>query len=366
MNCFSDQKIQSFHADIFKQSQLWRLCGTQRLFRDRYEILRILGRGGFGVTFLAKDTVLPGNPVCVIKQLCLKTTNPQSWERACIRFKKEAKTLARLGCHSQIPMLLDYFESQGEFYLIQEYIKGSNLAQQVKRNGCKSEAAVRQLLQELLPVLQYVHKHGVIHRDIKPHNLLHCQDDRRLVLIDFGAVKEELRSTAETSIHQNDNTNFIGTMGFAPPEQLSLRPVYASDIYAVGMTCLYLLTGKSPLEFNRDPITGEINWQEQLNLSQHFAQVLSKMLKNSTEERFKSVDDVVWALGMESYLPTLYNCLSTQRLGSGSNEPIEKESSDQYLSPLARTAKTIRQWQTKRKAKNSHKCQKLYTSDVSH
>jgi serine/threonine protein kinase len=365
MNSFSSQKIPSFHADIFKQTQLSQLCGTQRLFRDRYEILRILGRGGFGVTFLAKDAILPGNPVCVIKQLCPKATNPQSWERACIRFKKEAKTLARLGSHSQIPMLLDYFESQGEFYLIQEYVRGSNLAQEVKRNGCKSEAAVKQFLQELLPVLRYVHKHRVIHRDIKPHNLLHCKDDGRLVLIDFGAVKEELRHATETSIHQNANTNFIGTMGFAPPEQLSLRPVYASDIYAVGMTCLYLFTGKSPLEFNRNPSTGEINWQEQLNLSKHFAQVLSKMLKNSLEERFQSVDDVIWALSMESYLPTLNNCLSTQRLGNGI-KPSEKESSDEYLSPLARTAKTIRRWQGKLKAKNSHDCKKLHASDVSH
>jgi serine/threonine protein kinase len=338
-------KTSNFHADILQQTELGQMCGSKQLFRDRYEVLRILGRGGFGVTFLAKNASLPGSPLCVIKQLCPKVTNPKSWQRACQRFEKEAKTLGQLGSHSQIPMLLDYFETNGEFYLVQEYVRGSTLAREIRRNGHKNEAGVKQFLQEILPVLQYVHKHHVIHRDIKPQNLLRCDDDGRLVLIDFGAVKEELVRTSESSIPKTVSTNFVGTMGFAPPEQFSLRPVYASDIFAVGVTCLYLLTGKAPLEFDHDTKTGEIDWQKEVELSDHFTYVLSKMVKLSLQERFKSAEDVMWALGLESHLPTLTECLTTKRLGG--NNPNSEENSQVYLPPVARTATAIRQWREK-------------------
>ncbi|WP_315784112.1 serine/threonine-protein kinase [Fischerella sp. JS2] len=361
MNRFSSaSKTSSFHADILKKTQIGQLCGCSKLFRDRYEILRILGRGGFGITFLAKDAVLPGNPLCVIKLLCPKVTSHQSRERACRHFKKEAKTLAQLGSHSQIPMLLDYFEVNGEFYLVQEYIHGVNLAWEVKRKGPKSEAQVKQFLRELLSVLHYVHKHHVIHRDIKPHNLLRCEDDQRLVLIDFGAVKEELLDAADGMTEIN-HTHFVGTMGFAPPEQFSLHPVYASDIYAVGVTCLYLLTGKSPLEFDQDPISGEISWQKQVKVSEHLALVLNKMLKFSLDERFQSADEVMWTLGMESYVPTLTSCLTNQRLGSATK--TTNKLADAYLPPVARTASAIREWQAKLKARKSIEQRNIYISN---
>ncbi|BAZ37803.1 serine/threonine protein kinase [Calothrix sp. NIES-4101] len=346
MNHFS-QKVSNFHDDILQETQLGQLCGSKLLFRDRYEILRILGRGGFGVTFLAKNMSLPGNPLCVIKQLCPKVTKPKSWQRACVRFEKEAKTLGKLGTHSQIPMLLDYFETNGEFYLVQEYVRGLTIAREIRKNGTKNEAQVKQFLRELLPVLQYIHKNGVIHRDIKPHNLLRCDDDGRLVLIDFGAVKEELVKNSDGE-SKSATTNFVGTMGFAPPEQFSLRPVYASDIYAVGVTSLFLLTGKAPLEFDYDADTGEISWQREVQISEHFAQVLTKMVKIPLEERYKTTEDVMWDLGMESYLPTLSNCMTSQRLSATGNSNSE-EIPEGYVSPVTRTAIAIREWRKKLK-----------------
>ncbi|ARV61580.1 serine/threonine protein kinase [Nostocales cyanobacterium HT-58-2] len=337
--------------DISQQTQLGQICGSKLLFRDRYQILQILGRGGFGITFLAKDAVLPGNPFCVIKQLCPKVTSHKNWEHICKRFEKEAKTLSQLGHHFQIPMLLDYFEVNTEFYLVQEYVGGLTLAREIQQTASKSETAVKRFLGELLPVLQYLHKNHVIHRDIKPHNLLRCQDDGRLVLIDFGAVKEELVCASETLTDKTANTNFVGTIGFAPPEQFCLRPVYASDIYAVGVTCLYLLTGKQPLEFEQNKATGGISWQQEVSISEYFAQILDKMLKISLEERYKSVDDVMWALGMESYLPTLSDCLSTQRLGDKTRR--NEKASQEYLSPAARKATAIREWKTKVKSRKT-------------
>lgn len=383
MNRFS-QKITNSQESISQQSQLVQMCGLKKLFCDRYEILQILGRGGFGITFLAKDAVLPGNPLCVIKQLCPKVTSPQSWEKACARFEKEARTLAQLGSHSQIPMLLDYFQANGEFFLIQEYVPGLTLAREVRQTGPKSEASVKQFLQELLPVLQYLHKHHVIHRDIKPQNLLRSEYDRRIVLIDFGAVKEKLIDTCENSI--NVNTNFIGTRGFAPPEQFSLRPVYASDIYALGVTCIYMLTAKSPLEFDYHPNTGEICWQKELNITDSFAKILGKMVKVTLEDRFKTAEEVIKALSYASYFPTLANCLTNQKLNNeklhpkgdrvfGHGEeplmpnaqcpvprrislsthkemefpPAFNETPDVYMPPVARTANAIRKWRARLK-----------------
>jgi serine/threonine-protein kinase len=332
------------------------MCGSRRLFCDRYEILRILGRGGFGITFLAKNVALPGNPLCVIKQLCPRTTSVKTWQRASQRFKKEAKTLATLGSHAQIPMLLDYFESSGEFYLIQEYIPGNTLAREVRRNGRKTETEVKQFLQELLPVLQYVHDHQVIHRDIKPQNILRCEDDRRIVLIDFGAVKEKLAAPHDNSMNRSVSTNFIGTNGFAPPEQLSLRPVYATDIYALGITCLYLLTGKGPLEFGYDPHTGEISWQNQVEISDEFAQILAKMVKIPVSERFRTAHDLVIALtGKKSPQNLTQNLTSylTHQKPADPNSSLSGQNSA-YISPISRAATAIRQLKAKLSKRKSN------------
>ncbi|MBE9006112.1 serine/threonine protein kinase [Fortiea sp. LEGE XX443] len=346
MNRFSG-KITNFQDEYsLQQNKLAQLCGSKQLFRDRYAILRILGRGGFGITFLARNARLPGNPLCVIKQLCPRTTSRKSWEKACQRFEKEAKTLAQLGSHSQIPMLLDYFEGNGEFYLVQEYVRGCTLAREVRRNGTKNEAEVKQFLREILPILQYIHQNRVIHRDIKPQNLLRCEDDRRLVMIDFGAVKDKLVDTAEDSCNKTATTNFVGTMGFAPPEQFALRPVYASDIYAAGVTCLYLLTGKGPLDFEHDIYTGEIYWQKEVKVSDKFAKILEKMVKFSLDDRFKSADDVIKALGMDSNLPNLANCLTTKPLRGFQDQP-KAEPPQTYTSPTNKTAIAIREWKAK-------------------
>jgi serine/threonine protein kinase len=368
MDRFS-QKITDSNDRTSQQIQLGLMSSSKELLGDRYKILQVLGRGGFGITFLAKNTLLPGNPLCVIKQLCPKVTSPQSWQRACKRFEKEAKTLAQLGSHSQIPMLLDYFQIKNEFYLVQEYVKGWTLAREIRQTGTKNEASVKQFLQEFLPILQYLHQHRVIHRDIKPQNLLRCEDDGRVVLIDFGAVKEQLIDACENSINLSVNTNFIGTMGFAPPEQFSLRPVYASDIYALGVTCIYMLTGKSPLEFDPDPYTGEISWQKDVNISDNFAEVLGKMVKFSLHDRFKTADEVITALDNDN---DLANCLTRQKLNNKSitkheirhqdirhqdirhhkithQEITQQENPDVYLPPAVRTAIAIRKWRERQK-----------------
>ena len=333
-------------------NRLAKICRTKELFRNRYRVLRTLGRGGFGVTYLCRDMQLPGKPLCVIKLLCPKVSNPAVLKKARERFEREAKVLSQLGSHSHIPRLLDYFEVSGEFYLVQEYIRGQNLAREVKTNGPRSEAEVRQFLREILPVLGYVHQHNVIHRDIKPPNIIRCRDDNRLVLIDFGAVKEQIQQLEGTNV-QGMTTQFVGTVGFAPPEQLALRPTFSSDLYSIGVTCLYLLTGKPPLEFEYNVETGEIEWQADIPVSPYFRTVLTKMLRVAPNDRYQTVEDVQRVLELEPHLDELSNCMNTQ-WSSRDPEDGEEELDDSYLSPMAQQAKAIRSWRQRLGKRTQH------------
>ena len=345
MDC-SPTNLANFRSGILDQTYLGQICGSKQLFRDRYEIRKLLGRGGFGVTFLARDRKLPSSPLCVIKQLCPKVQDQVALQKARQRFEQEAKALGRLGSHSQIPQLLNYFETGGEFYLVQEYIRGSTLNKELRQSGVFSEQKVKEFLQEFLPLLRYVHKNRVIHRDIKPPNLLRCEEGGRLVLIDFGAIKERISTVEQSSIRTS--TQFVGTIGFAPPEQLSLRPVYASDIYAVGVTCLYLLTGKAPIEFDYESTTGDIKWRNWVQVSEHFGRVLDKMLRVSPCDRYQSAEDVLQALELEPYLDYLLPCMSNQPLATTLTAPSH---SREFVSPLVRTAIAIREWQSRLQAR---------------
>jgi len=345
---FPPANLSPFHSDVLQQTQLGQLCGREQLFRDRYEILRMLGRGGFGVTFLARDAYLPSQPLCVIKQLCPRVTDALTLQTARKRFECEAKTLSLLGSHSQIPMLLDYFVMEGEFYLVQEYVRGSTLARLVRRYGAFTESAVKGFLREMLQLLQYIHQNQVIHRDIKPQNIIRCQDDGRLVLIDFGAVKEPMAQLNDT-VGRTLTTNFVGTIGFAPPEQFSLRAVYASDIYALGVTCLYLLTGKAPLDLNSDRTTGEIYWRDAVKVSDAFAQILDKMIKISVPDRYQSAGSILRALNREFPQDNLAYCLTVQP--PANNQAKHKQGSDAQKSPspVSKTAIAIRDWKNRLK-----------------
>ncbi len=284
-------------------------CSAKLCLRDRYQVLGLLGKGGFGTTFVARDFLLPGNPYCVVKQLRPSSDDPGVFKMAKELFEREAHTLGQVGSHPQVPRLLDYFEENQQFYLVQEYVKGHNLYQEVKKNGPFSEAGVKQFLSELLPILQYIHQEKVIHRDLKPANLIRRETDRKLVLIDFGAVKTGVNTVlaSGTSEHTALTAFAVGTMGFAPPEQMAMRPVYASDVYALGVTCVYLLTAKSPKEMGCNHETGELDWLKFVKVSEPFAKVLHKMMELTVRYRYKSAGEVLEALEMVPYAESLKN-----------------------------------------------------------
>jgi serine/threonine protein kinase, bacterial len=333
------------------QSQVCQACGAHLMLRDRYRIMQPLGQGGFGATYLAIDESLPGHPNCVIKQLRPTVTAPHILQMARELFDREAQTLGRIGNHPQIPRLLDFFEANQEFYLVQEYVSGYTLQQEVKRDGKITEHGVKQILSEILPVLEYIHSNRVIHRDIKPANIIRRTQDNRLVLIDFGAVKYQAQPQAEASEHTAFTSYAIGTPGFAPPEQMAMRPVPASDIYALGVTCIYLLTGKSPKDLDYDPTTGELLWQRHVNISEHFITVLKKMLEVSVRHRYQTANEIFRALDLEPYLDSLANGMLSAKPGAKGdrrNPDYRPDSTGNDLppsspsSPAARAAMAIR------------------------
>ena len=261
----------------------------------RYKIIKLLGSGGFGETYIAEDTLRPGNPQCVVKQLRPASNNPNLWKLGKRLFITEAETLERLGTHDQIPQLLAYFEEGEEFYLVEELIGGHPLSQEMPLVVPLAEAKVIAILRDVLPILAFVHSQGVIHRDIKPDNMIRRNSDNKLVLIDFGAVKE--LSTQLTEVNEQTNlTVGIGTKGYTPSEQSAGNPKFNSDIYALGMIAVQALTAKHPSQLPENPDTGEILWEDKAEVSPELAAVLNKMIRSNFRDRYQSAKQVLEAL----------------------------------------------------------------------
>lgn len=270
---------------------------TPTLLNNRYRILRTLGAGGFGNTFLAEDTYMPSGRRCVIKQLKPVTHDPQAYKIVQERFGREAAVLEELGDgNNQIPRLFAYFSETGQFYLVQEYIEGDTLTQKVEKGGVLSENEVKQILVSLLPVLDYVHSRRMIHRDIKPDNVIIRQRDELPVLIDFGAVKEAMNTQVNLPGNQAPSM-IIGTPGFMPAEQAGGRPTYTSDLYSLGLVAVFLLTGKLPQELETDAHTGEFLWRRTAaKINPNFATVIDRAIRFKASDRFATAREMLNAL----------------------------------------------------------------------
>lgn len=268
-----------------------------KLLDQRYQVVEVLSQGGFGHTYIAKDTRRPGNPTCVVKHLKPATSDPDFLQTARRLFNSEAETLEKLGNHDHIPRLLAYFEETEEFYLVQEFIAGHTLSQELPLGTQWNEQQVIQLLQEVLSILQFVHSNGVIHRDIKPDNIIRCSQDNKLVLVDFGAVKQVKMHSLVSQDPLYDQTVAIGTPGYMPSEQGQGRPRPSSDIYALGMIGIQALTGMSPQQLAEDPETGEIVWRPYAHhVSELLAAILSQMVRHYFKYRYQSATQALQAL----------------------------------------------------------------------
>jgi serine/threonine protein kinase len=331
-------------------------CGKSLLLKERYRPIYPIGSGGFGRTFLAVDEHIPSKPRCVIKQLYFPDTNTATFAKATELFHQEAVRLNELQ-HDQIPQLLAHFEQENNLYLVQELIVGKTLDQELKEQGLFSEVHIWQLLKDLLPVLQFIHSRNVIHRDIKPANImrrytslvgnesgdplpisnaellhkgstmtvggleaLNAQQKPRtilqvskikpqnltnnatlgnLVLIDFGVAKQ-ITATALV----NTGTT-VGSAEYMAPEQVRGKALPASDLYSLGVTCIYLLTGVSPFELF-DVTSDRWVWQNYLlaenSVSDRLTTILDKLLQNAISQRYKSATEVLAAMNTQAKL----------------------------------------------------------------
>ncbi len=295
-------------------------CGFQLLLKNRYRATKLLGGGGFGRTFLAVDQDCMNLP-CVVKQFSPSPdiqAEAVALRKATDMFYQEAVRLFELGEHSQIPRLLAYFEQEKQLYLVQELIDGQDLRQELVIEGAFSEQKIRQLLADMLPVLQFIHDQGVIHRDIKPGNIMRRRKDGKLILIDFGVSK-----MATGTLVGKVGTK-VGTVGFTPLEQMRGQAYPASDLYSLGVTCVCLLTQCFPqgdgLDEVYDPMEGRWMWRERLpegtTISQQLGQVLDKLLQDFPKNRYQSADDV---------LQDLNSAMGNREWGAGSSETANSQ-----------------------------------------
>ncbi|VXD19636.1 Serine/threonine kinase [Planktothrix serta PCC 8927] len=287
--CFN---LNCSHPQNSGDSKFCQNCGSKLLLSSVsddaesviYRGIQLIGQGGFGRTFLAVEESQPLKPYCVIKQFL---PQGRSAVKATELFQQEAQQLQNLGQHSQIPKGLAYFAQEGYQYLVQEFIEGKNLAQELQEKGVFNEDKILFILKDLLPVLQFIHERKVIHRDIKPENIIRRFNTKKpignLVLVDFGAAK------LVTGGMLPKTGTIIGSAAFTAPEQLMGKAVFSSDLYSLGVTCIHLLTSIPPFDLF-DSTEGTWVWRDYLKapISDQLGHILDKMLQNGTRHRYHS------------------------------------------------------------------------------
>ena len=267
-----------------------------QLLDGRYQVIDVIESTEFGKTYLAKDTRRPGESLCFVKHLHLTPEDAKLVNIARHRFEQEAKVLEKLSQHDQIPQLLAYFEENREFYLVESYISGHSLTDELLPGRPLTENQVINLLTDVLGILRFVHQQGVIHQDIKPSNLIRRQSDGKIVLIDFGAVKD-----INLNGSQNTANTRVGTLEYMPVEQFQCHPQFNSDIYALGMIAIQALTGLPSSELpklhhNNGSNGGKIFWRHLAIVSVELGDIIDQMVRSDYHQRYQSAEEVLGVL----------------------------------------------------------------------
>jgi eukaryotic-like serine/threonine-protein kinase len=260
------------------------------LLRDRYTVTDILSsHTGFGITYKIKDSNHPNQPIRILKQL-KKPASTVNWQKYLRLFRIETQALGKLGeKYEQIPTIHETFEEQDEYFYVQEYIEGHSLSEEVRQNQKLSEQKTRDLLIEILEVFEYIQNnpgYQIIHRDIKPDNIIRRSSDNKLVIIDFGLAKEVTVPGIKVG------SILGGTQGYIAPEIFLGKVCFASDIYSIGMIGVFAITGEDP---SYTPLLAE-NWQTEATVSPELADILKKMICEDYTKRFQNAKEALQAL----------------------------------------------------------------------
>ncbi len=339
------------HPENLNSAEYCQGCGQFLLLQNRYLAIKPLSRGGFGRTFLAIDQQIPSHPYCVIKQFFVQYENPQDYQTAAKLFRQEAVRLDELGKHPQIPQLLAHFEQNQQLFIVQEYIQGKTLFDELKQDGLFTEKKIWHVLKQILPILQFIHEKNIIHRDIKPANLMRrcslpsCPENPLDPVVDLTQIpptiqmgdQEQAQISAKiksniypilsaensdlqtsTDFNKNDivlidfgisklltgtallhSGTIIGTPEFMAPEQMRGKVYPASDLYSLGLTCLYLIMGISPGKLYDDH-DQKWNWRSYLPpqqiISDRLETILNKLIAVAINKRYKSAEAALKAI----------------------------------------------------------------------
>ena len=286
-----------------------------KLINDHYLVKLILGQGRFNRTYLVEDTHRFNEP-CVVKEFAPKIEDPVIRQKTAELFHRQAEILYNL-YHPQLANFREIFqvsqENPDSIFLVQDYVEGQTYQDlfNLRRSRSKffNEAEIKSLLQKVLPILQYLHEQGIIHRDICPKNIIQREFDSLPVLIDFSSVKLlEPKSSQESStqaVNGQPKTSWVlnqlGKMTYGTKEQESLELVSIDrDLYGLGVTAVVLLTGKDiSLSTDTQPTLTEMLHQH--SVSPQLTQVLLKMLANPTEPRFSSAKEILDDLNQDNF-----------------------------------------------------------------
>jgi serine/threonine-protein kinase len=317
---------------------------NQQLDR-RYRIVQVLSSGSLGQTYLAVDMRRPGYPQCIVRQFQFPSKSSKTLQVVQLLFKKKAETLERLGNHDRIPQLLACFEQEGQVYFVEEAIVGHPLSRELVAGRALSEEYVIRFLDDVLEVLDYVHKNGVIHRNLRPTTLMRRQGDNRIVPIDFGLLQEIANPSPKiTKVIPKDADPSI--LAYMPPEQLQGNPLYNSDLYAIGAICVQALTGCTPEELPRPhegngsrPMT--VNWRDRAKISPALGDYVDRMICPYFEQRYQSAEAALRDLRRLYGTPSGISLADSAAL-SGARSYSQSQTS--YGDWLIQGQQRVRQW----------------------
>ncbi len=285
-----------------------------KTLKEHYYLEKKLGSGGFGAIYLVRDTFSAIGGHYAVKHFSPAYENEAQLKTAMRLFQQESKSLQKLGNHPQIPRIYDFFEEDNNFFLVQEFIEGRTLEQELSQTDNFDQAQAIGLLTQTLEVLKFIHESGYIHRDIKPANLIRNRFDNRIFIIDFGAVKEKINPQNIGTQGKFSLTVGILSPGYTPDEQFHGRPEFCSDIYALGMVAIQGMTGEHPNDLKRN-VNLDLMWRDRLPsyliYDVNFLDLIDKMVKQKWQERYQSahtilqdLEPIIVALNTGIFRPT--------------------------------------------------------------